>query len=273
MRREMVTSVNSSLLAALQAQEQALANRIAEGQTPGQTQTATDAASAQNPAVVYAGSSGAPDLSAVLSAQDSLNRAAGVSDVGVNAGQTISGLITLLREKVAAAQSGGGDASALNTDYQQLLQTIDQLAQSASFQGTTMLDGGSSGDLTFSTGVSGDSTASLTPQDFTVGGPTIGLAGTDLLGSSDDLAALLGQVDAASGALGVQLSQMNSQAAQIQTQLGAVTQLSSALAGGGAPDLDADSARLQALQIQQALAGQTQGVANQAPQALLSLFR
>jgi flagellin len=268
----MVTSVNSNLLAALQAQEKALASRLADAQTASDGNDSTTTATTADPAVIYAGSSGASDLSAVLSVQDSLNRAAGISDVGMNAGQTISGLLTLLREKVAAAQSGGGDTSALNDDYQQLLKTIDQLARSAAFQGTTMLDGGASGDLSFKADTSG-TTIGLTQQDFTVGGPTIGLAGSNLLGSSSDLAALLSQIDAASGSLTAQLSQMSGHAAQIQTHLGAVTQLSSALAGSATPDLDADSARLQALQIQQTLSGQSQAIANQAPQAVLALFR
>jgi flagellin len=265
----MVTSVNSSLLAALQAKEHALANRQNGLQTPGAADSGTTAA---NPAVVYAGASGTPDLSAVLSVQDSLNRAAGIADVGVNAGQTISGLLTLAREKISTVQAGGGDASALNDDYQKLLQTIDQLARSASFQSVTMLDGSASGDLTFKADVTGQASLSLTSQDFTVGGPTIGLAGTDLMGSSGDLTALMGQVNAAGAALSGQLTQMNGQVTQIQTHLGAVTQLSSALAGGS-PNLDADGARLMALQIQQSLAGQTTAIGNQAPQAVLALFR
>jgi flagellin len=153
------------------------------------------------------------------------------------------------------------------------LQTIDQLAGSASFQGVTMLNGGSGSDLQFQADPSGDTTIGLTPQDFTTGGPVLSLANTDLLGSQDDLASLLDQVNAASSGVTAQLSQMSAQSQQIQGHLGVVSQLSSALHGGASPDLDADSARLQALQIQQALAGQSQGVANQAPQALLSLFR
>ncbi|HEV2531694.1 hypothetical protein [Phenylobacterium sp.] len=272
----MVNSVSSSVLAALQAQEQALANRAADAQTTGTTSgagpdTQTQAA---DPAVVYAGAS-APSLSGILSVQDSLNRAASISDVGINAGQTISGLLSLVREKVAAAQgaAGPGQADTLNGDYQQLLQTIDHVAGSASFQGVKMLDGSSSADLQFQADPSGATTLGLTPQDFTTAGPVLGLANTDLLGSQDDLATLLGQVDSASSAITAQLSQMSAQSQQIQTHLGVVSQLSSALGGGATPDLNADTARLQALQIQQTLAGQSQAIANQAPQALLSLFR
>lgn len=266
----MVTSVNSNLLAALQARENALANRTSDAQAP--PQAADGATPGVQPAVVYAGSSGAPNLSAVLSLQDGLNRAASISDVGVSAGQAIAELLSLARDKVTATQAGG-DPAALNGDYQQLLQAIDQLANSAQHQGVKMLDGGSGGDLSFPADLTGDAMLSLTPQDFTVGGPTLGLAGTDLLGSSDDLAAVLGQVDAAGGAVAAQLAQMNGQGAQVQTHLAVVSQLSGALGADGPADLDADSARLQALQVQQALAGQPQGIANQAPQALLSLFR
>lgn len=270
----MVTSVNGTSLAALLAQENALANRTSTT-TPSLTDPLLDQGQTQDPASVFTGSSDASALSGILSAQDSLNRAASISDVGISAGKTISDLLSLVREKALAAQgaTGGQDKTALNADYQKLLQTIDQLAKSASFQGVAMLSGGSGGDLQFKADVTGEAMVGLTPQDFTVGGPTIGLAGTNLLGSPADVASVLGQVDAAGGALSTQLSQMSAQSDQIQTHLGLVGQLQSALAAQGTTDLNADSARLQALQIQQTLTGQTQSIANQAPQALLSLFR
>jgi flagellin len=268
-RREMVTSVNGNALAALQARENALANRTASAPTP---RTGASGA-ARDPAVVYAGSAETPSLSAILSVQDSLNRAAAVSDVGVSAGQTISQLLAALRDKAAAAQTASGDQKAgLDADFQGILKTIDQIATSASFQGVKMLDG-SAGDLSFKADTSGEATITLPGQDFTVGGPVLSLAGSDLLGSSDDIASLLGQVDAASAGLTQHLSQMSARSEQIQGHLSVVGQLQSALSGGQTADLDADGARLQALQLQQALSGQGAGVANQAPQTLLSLFR
>jgi flagellin len=268
-RREMVTSVNSNVLAALQARENALANRTTS--TPTQ-QTGTQGA-ARDPAVVYAGAPQIPSLSAILSVQDSLNRAAGVSDVGVSAGQTISQLLGALRDKVEAAQTASGDQKpGIDADYQDILKTIDQIANSASFQGVKMLDG-SSGDLSFKADANGDSTITLAGQDFTVGGPVLSLASTSVLGSSGGIAGLLGQVGAASARLSQQIAQMRVQSEQIQGHLSVVGQLQSALSGGQSADLDADGARLQALQLQQALSGQGSGLASQAPQALLSLFR
>ena len=125
----MVTSVNGNAPAALQARESALANRPSQANT----QSGDSAVAGRDPAVVYAGSAGTPSLSAVLSAQDSLNRAAGVSDVAIGGGQTIAQLLTTLSEKAASAQTAGSDQKdGLNADYQKVLQTIDQIAQSAS---------------------------------------------------------------------------------------------------------------------------------------------
>lgn len=273
----MVTGVNSSLLAALQAREAAaLANR-----SPDNTRQAGDATKTSqpgaDPAVVYAGAGGSSQLSAVLSVQDGLTRAASISDVGIGAGQTIAGLLDLLKQKIAAAQGAGDDKqkATLDADYQKLLQAIDQTARSANFGGTTMLDGSASSDLQFKADPNSDATLSLTPQDFTIGGPVLGLASGSLMGSDADLASLLSQVNAASASLGAQLSQMTAQSEQIHGHLGAVSQLSGALSNATAPDLDADGARLMALQVQQALqaTGQTQAIANQGPGALLSMFR
>jgi flagellin len=268
----MVTSVNGAALAALRAQENAAAGRATtDGSSAG---SAAGASPNANPAVVYDGAPELPDLAAMRSVQDGLNSAVALSDVGLSAGRTISDLLGMMREKVASAQSASsdGEKQALDGDYQQLLKTIDQIASSASFQGVKVLDG-ASGDLQFKADPNGDGTVSLTQQDFTTGGAVIGLAGTSLLGSSDDLANVLSQVDAAGARVATQLSQMSAQADQIRGHLGVLSQAQSSLAGEGQADLDADSARLQALQVQQMLSDQGGGVAGNSPQALLSLFR
>src|SRR5215813_5087372 len=65
-----------------------------------------------------------------------------------------------------------------------------------------------------------------------------------------------------------------SQTDQIAAHAGLVAQASQSLqAIGSHPDLDGDGARLLALQVSQQLSSQSQSIANQAPQALLSLLR
>jgi flagellin len=218
----MVTSVNNSSLTALLAQQSAQANRAQTGASGGSQAANADAAT--DPAVIYAGTEGGPSASAILSLQNSLNSAASIADVSVGAGQTISDLISEIRGKVTAAQATDDPAqrASLDAEYQSLLQTIDKVAGSASFQGVNMVDGSSDTALQFSAGLSGDASVSLTPQNLTTGGPLLSLANTGLTGSDD---------------------------------------------------LSAETAKLQALSVQQMLSGEAYGVANQAPSALLSLFR
>src|SRR5512143_492978 len=268
----MVTSVHGSSLGRLHAQEQALANR---SQTPPAGQGGPLApGGAGDPAVVYAGQDGAPSLSAILAVGESLNRAASIADVGVGAGRAIAGLISVLREKAEAAKEAStADArAALEADYQAALATIDQLAKSASFQGVKILDGHDGQDLQFRADPAGEAVVSLTPRDFTAGGPVIGLGATSLAGGPGELASLLERIDAASNSLAGQLQALGAQSEQIQAHLGVIGQLQSALAGGGGGG-DADAARLQALAVQQALTSPGASVANRGPQALLSLFR
>ena len=267
----MVTSVNNAALAALRAQENALVNRQAPDAQPP---AASNSQLTNDPAVVYAGSLGATDVSVLLSVQDGLNRAASISDVALSAGRTISDLLSMMKDKAGAAKDAGADdqKQALDGDYQQILGAIDQIARSASFQGVKMLDGASS-ELHVKADAEGAAVVTLTPQDFTAAGPVIGLAGTDLKGSADDIANVLGQVDAASGRVDRQLSKLSGQSELIQGHLGVLSQLQSAMVGADGTDLDADTARLQALQVAQGLSDQGSPVASQAPQALLALFR
>jgi flagellin len=268
----MVTSVNPSLISALSPQ-----NRPAN-----QTQDALQAdptgrtgASQSNAAAVYAGSDGSPSLSAVLSAQDSLNRAASLTDVGLAAGGSIADLLDLAGQKASAAAqtSDPGQVASLNGDFQTLLQTIDQIAGSASFQGVTMLNGGASQDFSVQAGLNGGAPVSLSFPDLTTSGPVLGLSGADLTGGADAIASVIDQINRASGSLSGALGQMQSQSDQIQGQLGLVGQLQDVLAGGAGQSDSAEAAQLQALQVQQGLIERGGAIGNQAPQALLSLFR
>ncbi len=266
----MVTSVNASSLAALLAQENAQANR-SQTQTTQATGEAPDAVPGFDPAVIYAGAADAPSLSAILSAQDGLNTAASLSDMALSGGQAISDLLAQLKGTVGSAQGAApSDRAALDAQYQQILAAIDQTAGSASFQGANLLTGGP-GDLQFQSGLDPADTTSLTPLDLTSAG--LGLSGTGVDGGSDDLAALLDQIDAAASSTQAQLATLGAQSNQIQTHLGVVGQLQTSLAGAGVQDLDAETAKLQALQVQQGLAASGSGIANAGPQALLALFR
>ena len=86
----------------------------------------------------------------------------------------------------------------------------------------------------------------------------------------NNIETLLGNSIAAAASFG-------SDQGRIETQSELVTRLGDALTSGIGTlvdaDLEAASARLQALQVQQQLGTQALSIANQAPQSLLSLFR
>ena len=81
---------------------------------------------------------------------------------------------------------------------------------------------------------------------------------------------LLGQsIDAAAG-FGSAQKRIDTQSEFVQTM---VDSLTTGIGGLTDTDMEAASAKLQALQVQQQLGTQALSIANQAPQSLLSLFR
>ena len=102
------------------------------------------------------------------------------------------------------------------------------------------------------------------------------MAGIDVStsgGATSGLAAIEALIDTAIGAA----ASFGSAQGRIETQSDFVSKLSDSLKTGIGSMVDADmeevSARLQALQTQQQLGVQSLSIANQAPQAILSLFR
>ncbi|HEY0053173.1 MAG TPA: flagellin, partial [Caulobacteraceae bacterium] len=89
--------------------------------------------------------------------------------------------------------------------------------------------------------------------------------------------AVLTQLDASISKTNAALGEIGSQAKQIDTHNKFVSLLSDTLTTGIGNLVDADlakeSARLQALQVQQQLGAQALSIANTAPQVILSLFK
>lgn len=261
----MVTSVNGAPQAAV---DHSLADRLSA------TRSDVDQAprSLADQAVIYSGPAEAPGQNAIAAVQDNLNVAAAISDRGLGAGSIISGLLDDARDKVVAAQNAEGPQTQaqLNADYQDILADIDATAGSASYQGKNLFAGGANDELQIKVDVRGESSIGLKARDFTSRG--LNLAGTDLLGSSGDLQIVLQKVDSARGALGVQVQEIAAQSQQIQAHAAVLNQLQDGLAGAGGDNLNAEGARLQALQVQQSLIQQGSGI-SQGVQGLLALLR
>ncbi|EKY29522.1 flagellin [Brevundimonas diminuta] len=238
------------------------------------------------------------DMNALESVKTSLNRATSVADVALAAGQQISDILVELRQKAtAAADPSASDATrkAYNDEFQSLLKSLQSFADNASFDGENILNGKVNGvraatpaDLTplnFLANADASETITMNRQDLSLRGLGLAVAGAastdpdvmpELLTQADAEAALALVETALTGASG-KLAELGAQSKQIEKHTLFVTKLMDSLEVGVGNLVDADmareSARLQALQVQQQLGAQALSIANQAPQIILSLFK
>ncbi len=217
------------------------------------------------------------DLGALDAVKTSLDRATSLADVTLAAGEAISDLIIQMRQKAVAASDLSQtleSRTAYNDDFQSLVRSLQQFAAGASFDGVNLLDNSLTAPVAFLANADATQTISIDPQDLTSAG--LGLSTQNLLlpaAASTALAA----IDAALVTVNSGLSALGAQAKQIETHNTFVSTLMDSLETGIGKLVDADlakeSARLQALQVQQQLGAQSLSIANQAPQIILSLFR
>jgi flagellin len=217
------------------------------------------------------------DLGALESVKTSLDRATSLADVTLAAGEAISDLIIQMRQKAVAASDLSQTAesrAAYNDDFQSLVRSVQQFADSAAFDGVNLLDNSLTAPLDFLANVDTADTISVDPQDFTSAG--LALSTQNLLLPAAAATALTA-IDAALATVSSGLASLGAQAKQIETHNTFVSKLMDSLETGIGKLVDADlakeSARLQALQVQQQLGAQSLSIANQAPQIILSLFR
>ena len=266
---------NASALVALQNLNQindrmtATQNRISTGLKVGGAK--------DNSAIWAIAQNQRADLGALDAVKSSLDRATSLADVTLAAGEAISDLIIQMRQKAVAASDLSQtpeSRAAYNDDFQSLVRSVQQFADSASFDGVNLLDNSQAGPLDFLANVNAVDTISIDPHDFTEAG--LGLDTQDLLLPAA-AATALAAIDAALVTVNSGLASLGAQAKQIETHNTFISKLMDSLETGIGKLVDADlakeSARLQALQVQQQLGAQSLSIANQAPQIILSLFR
>mgnify|MGYP001023340231 CR=1 FL=1 len=126
---------------------------------------------------------------------------------------------------------------------------------------------------------SADASQSITlaTQDLSLGGSILTLASTASIGTATVAASMMVLLEASIANVNQALGNLGAQAKQIEAHTTFVSKLTDTLESGVGNLVDADlareSARLQALQVQQQLGVQALSIANQAPQVILSLFK
>lgn len=238
-------------------------------------------ADAKDNAAVWAIAQGQrADIGALGAVKMSLDRAQSIAEVSMTAGQTVSDLLVQLKEKVVAAMDTSIDPSsrtALDSDFKSILRQITQVVQNAEFDGANLLDGSLAANIRFLANADANAYITLSSRNMSLGGAIITIPATASLGTVTLSTAVLAQLDASMTAVNQALGGMGSQAKQIEAHNNFVSQLVDVLETGVGNLVDADlakeSARLQALQVQQQLGAQALSIANQAPQIILQLFR
>jgi len=186
----------------------------------------------------------------------------------------VSGTAVTLGAKGTVAE-----VSALNNDFQSILENIDSLIKDASFKGINLLSGSNSSIVKFNS----DGSSALT-----IDGLDIGVTGNVNFNFTKDAA---GYDFTAAGDIGQALSdtaaavnQLRSIASTFGTDMGVIqaredftTELVNVLESGAGKlvnaNLEEESANMLALQTRQALGIQALSISNQSNQSILSLFR
>jgi flagellin len=269
---------NSAALVALQN-----LNKTASDLQQAQNEISTGLAinSAKDNASVWAiAQAQRADTSALSAVQSSLNRASSIADVAATAGQSISDLLNQVKQKVIAAQDPSLDANsraAINTDFQSLLTQITDVVNNASFDGANILNGSLSSNISFLANADATSFITLSVQNMALGNSLITIQSTDSIGTLTSAQNVLTEVNASIANVNSALGDLGAQSKQIDSHNIFVGKLSDVLTQGIGNLVDADmakeSAKLQALQVQQQLGVQALSIANQAPQIVLSLFK
>lgn len=238
-------------------------------------------ADAKDNAAVWAIAQGQrADIGALGAVRMSLERAQSIAEVSATAGGTVSDLLTELKQKVVAAMDTSLDTSsrtALDSDFKAILRQISQVVSNAQFDGANLLDGSVGANIQFLANADATNKITLSTQDLSLGGPLLSIASTSSITTVTLATGILTQLDTSISSVNQALGNLGSQSKQIEGHLNFVSKLTDVLETGVGNLVDADlakeSARLQALQVQQQLGAQALSIANSSPQIILQLFR
>jgi flagellin len=212
---------------------------------------------------------------AIRNAQDGIS----LTQTGEGALNEVSNILIRLRELSIQAANGtvsAADRNTLNQEFSDLIQEIDRIAQSTTFNGVRLLDGTGS-TLTFQVGtgtVSGVDTIQLSTSNTLAS--TLGLSSLDI-GSGGSPSMAIGAVDTAvnlvsaiRGAFGAVQNRLTATIANLQIQSENTSAAESRIRD---VDVAEETAALTRNQILQQAAISILAQANTQPQAALQLLR
>ncbi len=249
-------------------------------QTQNSISTGKDISAAKDNSAIWAISKVMEsDVAGFNAVADSL--ALGESTVAVaSAGaEQITNILNEIKEKVVAATGENVDYTKLTADVTELSNQVTSIIAASQFNGMNLLNDDGT-DLTVLSSIDRDNTGAVTASSITVSAldftSNLDLSDIDVSDSTNAEASIANieahiqtAVDGAA-ALGASASRIADQGEFVGMLMDAMKSGIGSLVDA---DMEAASARLQALQTQQQLGVQALSIANQSPQTILSLFR
>ncbi|MBN9319916.1 MAG: flagellin [Caulobacterales bacterium] len=273
-----LNSVNTNVGAMVALQN---LNRTNNDLTTAQSRinTGLKVANAKDNGAIWAIAQGMRSESTALNAvKDSLQRGQSTLDVAMAAGESVSDLLSQMKEKALAASDEGLDDESrakLNADFTSLRDQIGKVIENAKFNGVNLLDG--SGNITALANADASSTLTVSGQDMSLGGSIVSVSDTDTIGTQTTASDMLTDIQDSIDAVSTALASLGTGSKSLETHLNFIGKLQDTLDAGVGNLVDADlakeSARLQALQTKQQLGIQALSIANSSTRSILGLFQ
>lgn len=250
------------------------------GKTQNAISTGKDIAGAKDNSAIWAISKVMEsDVSGFSAVADSLSLGESTVAVALAGAEQITNLLNQMKEKLVAATGENVDHAKLAADVNETKAQITSIIDASQFNGKNLLNT-AGGDMVVLASLDRDGTGAVTAANITVASVDFE-AGLDLTtidmtdattaaASLDDMEVLIQAAIDGAAALGASAKRITDQNVFVGKVMDAMKSGIGALVDA---DMEAASARLQALQTQQQLGVQALSIANQSPQTILSLFR
>jgi flagellin len=223
------------------------------------------------------------DVESFKQISDSLSLGSSTVGVARAASEQIVKTLQEIKSLIVTAQGENVDRTKIAADITAKTDLITGFVAAAQFNGLNLIDGTSTDDVNVLSSLNRASDGSVTAgnivvtrQDLATDGGLADLTSIDVSDNTnaadalETIETLLQTAIDAAAAFGSAQASINSQAEFVKNLTDA---LRSGVGSLTDADMEAASAKLQALQVQQQLGVQALSIANQSPQALLSLFR
>lgn len=219
------------------------------------------------------------DVAGFSAVSDALSLGESTVAVASAGAEQITNILNDIKEKVVAATGENVDNAKIQNDVDELINQVNSIISASQFNGANLLNT-AGGDITVLSSLDRAAGGAVTAVDITVASvdfeANLDLSDIDVSSSTaadGSLANIEVHIQTAvdgAAALGASAKRINDQNQFVSKVVDAMKSGIGALVDA---NMEEASARLQALQVQQQLATQSLSIANQAPQAILQLFR